>query len=63
MRHVSLRGGGQNFGGLVSHLILGENYFIFKNAPKRVINIASRESGLNLERFLVVECFNVLSQV
>ena len=32
VRHVSLRGGGgKNFGGLVSHLILGENYFIFKN--------------------------------
>ena len=26
-----LGAGGKNFGGLVSHLILGENYFIFKN--------------------------------
>ena len=23
--------GGKNFGGLMSHLILGENYFIFRN--------------------------------
>ena len=50
----------KKFGGPVSHLILGENYLIFKNvqnALKHKYFDHHRDGGLNLERLLVASKF------